>query len=345
MEKIANTWAGRAYGTNTGNIFLEINKLESVLKGTLHFNDDRLGIVVYRVVGSLNDEFKLRGTPTQPTTGVNVEELDVVATLNDRGELKGRWSTPLGAAGTLHLFPHDAESPEIRGSENTLISEQLHVMNIQLGTIQLFYDDLEKIFSKIQEDFLHGKLIIAHDTHKGVVTKYVEDFLKTARQLGTLTYFKATIQEHEVKGINKVVILELRASGSNEITVQGAQESWVVGKAETVAAAIRQHQKPLITSYKKFGLGLNQIVFVLMIVAMPSISDWSYRMIFAISVVALLAALLWVHTKWIPNASVVLGTGSPNWVNRNWLSILSWVGGILSAVIAAKLVEWLANKP
>jgi len=43
---------------------------------------------------------------------------------------------------------------------------------------------------------------------------------------------------------------------------QGMHESWVIGKTEATAALLKRHERVVVTKYKKFGLGLNQIIFM-----------------------------------------------------------------------------------
>jgi hypothetical protein len=135
--------------------------------------------------------------------------------------------------------------------------EQLYTKNIALGSIRLFAEDVKQLLTYIRQDFLTGRPVVTFNARGGEVTRYAEDFLRDADSLGRLGYFKVTIQEPEAYGINRLVVVELSAFGSNEVRVQGVQESWVIGKAEAIASLLRGYQSTLITTYKKFGLNLN----------------------------------------------------------------------------------------
>ncbi len=158
-----------------------------------------------------------------------------------------------------------------------------------------------------------------------------------------MNYLKILIQEHEAYGINRVVVIELRAYGQSEIRVQGVQESWVVGKAETLFSMLKRNESTLVTTYKRFGLNLNQFVFIGMLVVMPSISTWQHRGIFAIAVFALLTFMLWLHARFIPNASIKMTEAKPTWISRTWPSLISWIGAIASSLIAALIFYWLTK--
>jgi hypothetical protein len=345
VNKIGKQWAGRVCGTNTGNFYMELAENNGKLSGTLRFMDSAFGLVIYQINGSFSDKLKFTGKPIQAPQNVSVGDLEVEGILNAQGHLQGSWKTVLGTAGTFTAFPHDIAPPQATPAGSPLIPEQMHIKNISLGAVRLFLEDVKQLFSHIKQDFVSGRLIVTYNSRGSEITKYADEFLREAPSLGTLEYLKATIQEHEAYGINRVVVVELRAFGQNEIRVQGVQESWVVGKAETLAAILRHYQSPLVTTYKKFGLGLNQFVFLGMLVVMPSITTLQNRVVFAIAVFALLTFMLWLHARFIPNASIKMSIAQPTWLARTWPSLISWLGAVTASLIAALIFYWLTKSP
>jgi len=345
MNQLGRQWAGRVYGTNTGNLFIDFQESGERLRGTLRFLDNLFGLAIYDVEGTYSDGFKLKGKPIQAHENVAVGELEVEGILNSQGHLQGSWKSTLGTAGTFVAFPHDIVPPQSKSSETPMIPEQMHNKNIRLGALRLFQNDIVHLLGCAKQDFVSGRMVVTYDSNGGEVTKYEDDFLKDASGIGTLKYLKATIQEHEAYGINRVVVIELRAFGENEVRVQGVQESWVIGKAEMIAAFLRERQNALVTKYKKFGLSLNQFVFLGMLVAMPSILSWQKRTIFGATVFALLTLLLWLHARFIPNASIKMTEAQPTWFARMWPSLASWAGTVLSALAASWLFYLLTKTP
>ena len=343
MNTLNKKWAGRVFGTNTGNLFIEFVETDKGLTGTLRFMDNLFGLVIYEISGSFNDVLKITGKPVQAPENIQVGDLEVDGALNSQGHLQGTWKTALGTAGAFVAFPHDMAPSQSSPAESPLIPEQMHIKSISLGSVALFLDDVRDLFRHIKQDFITGRIIVTYTFNGSEITKYEEDFLKDAEKLGTLNYLKIIIQEHEAYGINRVVVVELRAYGQNEIRVQGVQESWVVGKAETLSGILKRHQSTLVTTYKRFGLNLNQFVFIGMLVAMPSITTWEYRAIFAVSVFALLGFMLWLHAQFIPNASIKMTISKPSWFSRIWPSLISWLGAIAASVIAAFIFYWLTK--
>ena len=336
MAALGKLWAGKVYGTNTGNLFIEFKRVEPPhVSGTLRFMDTAFGLAVYSIEGTLDDALKITGKPTQGAQGTQLGDLTVEAKLTPEGNLRGTWTSSLGTGGTFEAFPHSHEAP--------VVPEQLYTKNIALGSIRLFAEDVKQLLTDIRQDFLTGRPVVTFNARGGEVTRYAEDFLRDVDTLGRLDYFKVTIQEPEAYGINRLVVVELSAFGSNEVRVQGVQESWVIGKAEAIASLLRRYQSTLITTYRKFGLNLNQAIFLAMLVVMPSINAWTDRALFAVAVFILLTAMLWSHAHFIPNASVRMGVARPTFLGRIWPTLLSWIVALSASLVAALVFYWLTK--
>jgi hypothetical protein len=343
MPALGKLWAGRVYGTNTGNLFIEFEKVGSEVAGTLRFMDSAFGLTVYQITGTFDETLKIMGKPVQAPEGVELGDVMAEARLTPEGHLRGTWSSSLGTGGTFDAFPHDLPPPGVPARGLPTVPEQLYTKNITLGSVRLFADDVKQLLTYIRQDFVTGRPVITFNIRGGQVIKYAEDFLHDAENMGRLEYLKVTIQEPEAYGINRLVVIELNAFGSNEVRVQGIQESWVIGKAEAIASLLKRYQNTLVTTYKKFGLNLNQAIFLAMLVVMPSISSWINRALFALAVFVLLTALLWLHARFIPNASIQLADSKPTLLARIWPTLLSWLVAATASLVAALLFYWLTR--
>jgi hypothetical protein len=342
VKNFGKLWAGRFYGTNTGNVFLELTATEPELAGTLRLMDSEFGVAVYAVEGVVADKVTLRGKPVAAGDGVQLGDLSAEASLTSDGSLRGTWSTTIGTGGTLQLFPHDATGFGPRPTAGG-IPEQLYTKAVELGAVRLFAEDVRGLLTHIREDFLAGRTVVTINSRGSQVSKYVDDFMQEMSGLGRLDYLKLFLQEPEAHGISRTVEIELNAYGQNTIRVQGIHESWVLGKAALLEAAVRQHQRALVTTYKKFGLNLNQVIFMAMLVAMPSIPAWQGRAIFVVAVFALLTGMLVLHSKFIPNAVIQLGDAKPSVIRRVWPTVASWLVAASSSLIAALIFYWLTK--
>jgi hypothetical protein len=346
MPTIGRLWAGRIYGTNTGNFFLEIEPLpEGELTGTFRLNDTILGLTVYRVAGTFDGTtLRLEGDPNQaeaPQGGV-LGAIKATGALTPEGLIRGTWTSSLGTAGTFEAYPHDQAAPDQRTTA-AQPPEQLYTSTVSVGAVRIYGQDLWALVQFIRKDFVVGRPVITYAIRGNEVTKYIEDFQRDAPTLGQLRRLKLVIQEPEAYGINKVVALELNAGGQNEVRVQGINESWVTGKAETIARMLRKLEKPLVTRYKKYGVTLNQVIFLGMLVLIPAIHSLWQRAVFVLVVVLLLHALVWVHQRFIPNATLNLSEDEPTSLQRVGPTILSWLIAVTASLAAAVLFRWLTR--
>lgn len=343
VSRFGKLWAGRVYGTNTGNLFLEFDETEPRLSGTLRFLDVLAGIAVYSVEGTFDDRLNLTGSWKQGGDHENHGVLTIEGNLTSEGYLRGRWRSTLGTGGTFELYPHDRDLLTSPSTYDGSTPEQLYSRAVSVGAIRLYAPDVLELLRYVQEDFTAPRPVVTYYLRGSQVTKYATDFIQEVPTLGRSHYLKITVQEPDAHGITRLVVVELSALGSNEIRVQGIRESWVVGRSETIAAFLRRHESRLITNYRKFGLNINSVIFLAMLVLIPEIRTIEARVTFVIATILLLVLLLWTHSKFIPNASFMLTETRPNLFVRAWPTILSWVVTTSASLAAALIFYWLSG--
>ncbi len=341
MANLANRWAGRLYGTNTGNVFLDLTQDEQNISGRLRIMDSIFGVSVYEYTGTIDEEVVLNCTPSQVVDGVGLGEVIVRGRLTEQGSIRGEWESTIGTAGTFEIHPHDINfsSPSPQDTN----PEQIHNKTVQLGSIRLFMDDVVQLVNFIRKDFSNGRVIVTYSQRGSELTKYADDFFEQLDGVDQLNYIKLVIQEPEAHGINRVIVVELVANGNSEIRVSGINESWVLGKAESILQTLKPKQNSLVTTYRKYGLNLNGAIFIAMLIAIPDIDGWKSRAVFVISVFLLLNFLLFVHNKFIPNTAIYLEQDKPSFFKRAWPSILSWFIAVSSSVVAAIIFSILKS--
>jgi len=127
------------------------------------------------------------------------------------------------------------------------------------GFLQTMFGSLSSLLRRISTP---ARVVVTYREGGNEVSKYSSDFLGGARP-DELRYLRLIIQEPEAYGINRNVTVELNANGTNEVRTQGVQESWVVGKAETVKSWLRQRQKTIITTARHSGASVfNTLLFL-----------------------------------------------------------------------------------
>jgi len=346
LAQIGKLWAGRVYGTNTGTLFVELEPAAAGITGTLRFMDTVFGLVIYEIKGTFDGgTLELEGDSEQAVPGVETGRITAKAILTPQGNLRGQWQSSLGTAGTFELFPHDLPPADQGKQVGVPIPEQLHTARQSVGAVRLYTEDVHELSEVIRKDFAVGRLVVTYKSAGIENTRYLEDFEKEATNLGELQYLKLSIQEPEAHGINKLAVIELDSQGRNDVIVQGIYESWVVGKAETLARQLRRYEKSLVTNTKKYGLGLNQIIVIAMLVLFPEVEPLWRRGVFAVVVVGLLLALVWAHWRFLPTVVVYMSPRKPGALARAWPGILSWVIAATASLAAALAFYLLTQQP
>lgn len=356
MLALGKFWAGRIFGTNTGNFFLDVDSSEEgALTGILRLMDTLFGLAVYALTGSFDGTTVILEGDPAPTVGsrsVSLGRINVTGNVTAEGNIRGTWKSSLGTGGPFEAYPHNqftANQPtpgpqpiELRNPAHEP-PEQLFLSNIAVGALRIYQVDLWQLVEFIRGDFLIGRPVITYAVRENEVSKYLDDFRAEAATLGQLRRFKLTIQEPEAYGINKVVVLDLNAFGRNELRVQGINESWVTGKSEVISRMLLKFENRLLSAYKRFGLTFNTLLFFGMLVVIPALQSMKQRAIFVAAVAVILFCLSKVHQRFIPNAVLYLSDKQPNWFQRVWPSILSWISALTAAVAAALIFWWLTK--
>lgn len=341
MSSFAGLWAGNIYGTNTGKVFLELQAENGRLTGIARLNDDSLGVVVYNVSGTEGDEVELECIPERVPEGVEAEPARVRGKLAPDGTVRGKWETESGTGGTFRLFPHtiDADQQLAKTAE----PEQIYNRVLQLGSIRLYKDDVARIVEIARKDFMLKNLIITYEQHGNEITKWADDFLKEIDQVTELRSLKLFIQEPGRGSVNRLVNIELLEVGNSTVRVSGPEDTWVVGKAESVRKALSSYENSVITNYRKYGLNMNFVLFLIMLILMPSIVGLWRRLIFVSFVIILIRILFWIHSRVIPNTLILIKAKPKGSLALAWPSIFSWLMTVASS-LAAALLFWLLTR-
>lgn len=343
MANVSRRWAGHVFGTNTGNLFADFDvKPDGAVTGTIRIMDAVFGLTIFKVTGTFDSKLQLTGEPIQASPGVEVGTLEVNAVLTPDGSLRGDWKTSHGTAGTFTAFPHDFPEGASGTQHGGTTPEQVYTSTARLGALRLYGRDVLRLLQFIKKDFLSARPVVTYRVRGTEVSKYAEQFIKELSTLGELRYLKVNIQEPEAHGINKMIVVELSAEGQNEVRTQGIHETWVVGTAEGIARILRESEKFLWTTFRKFGLGLNQIIFLAMLILLPEITSLEYRTGFVALVVLLLIGLLMIHRNLIPSVLIYSKT-QPTTVQRFLPSLVSWLATVASAILAAFVFYWITG--
>ena len=335
MADLGRLWAGAAFGTNTGKLAVELNSDGPELVGTLRFLDDRFGICVYAVTGKFEDsKLELTGSATQAADGVETGDITINGSLSANGELRGEWASALGTGGTFVLFPHDPVPEPVRQSGVT--PEQIHTVRRTVGSVILDADDVLELIGFIARDFSFppGRVVVTYQERGTLISRYASDFEADCSRLGEKRYLKLFVQEPDMYGINRAAVVELSDIGSNEVRVEGVQETWVVGKAEGLASQLKRYERLFTTTVRKIGFNITTLLVVGAVIMLPELS-LTRRVVFAIFIWLLVWVVIRLHAKLVPNAILYLSGRKPTFVQKMRPQIISFLIALTSSVVAA----------
>jgi hypothetical protein len=298
---LGRLWAGRAYGTNTGNLFVKLDGDDTALNGALHFNEPGVGLVVYSIQGTFDGhKLTLTGVTQTQIEGLTFGRLTATANLNAKGELTGEWSTSIGSAGTFILFPHD--QAQTHGVPSGKLPDQLHTARHHFGAVEIDREQVTAIADEIQRDFKNAQVVVTvvSGTEQ---SRFLPDFKSIGFNASRATVIKLFVQEPEGSGVNRVAQVEFGPQVNIAMT-QGGDEAWVLGMLEKLKRSVRPFERTYTTNFKKLGFGINQLLLVGAIVFLPSLGSFRDRAIFMISVLALTFGVNWLHSRYLPFAAI-----------------------------------------
>jgi len=331
---LTRRWAGKAFGTNIGNVFVTLEGEDTALTGTLRMNEPGVGIAVYAVQGAFEaPTLSLTGQPQAQIEGAQLGDLAVKGAMNAKGEIHGDWETTIGSAGTFVLFPH-AGGEEADDLQKVA---QFHIARHNFGAIEIDRQQITEIAENIKRDFPNVVVTVVAGTEQA---RYLDAFKQLQFSVDRAEVIKIFAQKPDDIGSNQVISIEFGPLVNTAIT-QGANEAWVLGQLETLKRDLKRYERTYITNFKRWGVGINQLMLLGAVIFLPGLSGLRDRAVLMGAVLALIAAVNWLHARYIPFAAIYLREKKPDLLGRIWPSFFSWGIGIVAAVLATLLGAYL----
>ncbi|KHK91757.1 hypothetical protein [Novosphingobium malaysiense] len=307
---------------------------DAALTGVLRINEQGAGIAVYNVVGSFEaPTLKLTGTPAGEVEGVELGQFAATGTMNAKGEIQGDWESTIGTAGTFVLFPHaGGEQPD-----EVQRTEQFHTARHNFGAIEVDREQVIEIAENIRREFPAVIVTVVAGTEQSL---YLDDFKELHFAVDRAEIIKVFAQRPDGAGANQVVSIEFGPQINTAMT-QGANEAWVLGQLETLKRDLKRYERTYVTNFKRWGIGINQIMLLAAIVFLPSLSDLSDRAILMGIVLSLIVGVNWLHSRYVPFADIQLREKKTGWLGKAWPRVASWGIGIVAAVLETLAAAYL----
>jgi hypothetical protein len=331
---LAKRWAGRTWGTNIGNLFVVLDGDDAALTGVLRINEQGVGIAGYNVVGTFQaPTLKLTGTPAAEVEGIELGHFTATGTMNAKGEIHGDWETTIGTAGTFVLFPHaGVEQPD-----EVQRAEQFHTARHNFGAIEIDREQVIEVAESIRREFPAVIITVVAGTEQ---SRYLDHFKQLQFAVDKAEIIKVFAQKPDGAGANQVVSIEFGPQINTAMT-QGANEAWVLGQLETLKRDLKRYERTYVTNFKRWGIGINQVMLLAAIVFLPSLNGLSDRAILMGIVLSLIVGVNWLHSRYVPFADIQLREKKTGWFGKAWPRVASWGIGIVAAVLATLAAAYL----
>lgn len=330
---LGRLWAGRVAGTNTGNLFVRFEGEDNALKGTLHFNEQGVGLVVYKLSGSFDgSRLVLGGTTQTQIPNVAFGSLKATATLQSNGNLFGEWETSIGSAGTFILFPHD-----LPPTVGVPLPDQIHTARHNFRPIEIGREQIIALADDVQRGFIKGRVVVTllAGTEQ---SRFLEDFRKLKINVSRAQLVKLFVREPDESGIDRSITIEF-GPAVNWAMVQGVSESWALGELERLKREIRSFER--FFSSQQFGALFTQFMLVCTLIFLPSLASLTQRAILMFGVLGLMFSINRLNARYLTHATIYLGKRKEGWLARFLPSAFTWLTGIIGAVIATLLGAYL----
>jgi hypothetical protein len=334
---IGKLWAGRAFGTNTGNLFLKLAGEDSGLSGDLHFNDNQEGVGVFKIQGKFEDGMlRLEGEPLLNEADHEIEDgrLHAEGELNERGDIFGEWRTTVGTAGTFHLFPHDVSAP---AAIDGVSAEQLHSARHDFGPIEVSRQQIIDLGNEIQKEFGRVVVTITVGTEQ---SRFLDDFKRMQLPTGKATFLKLFASKPDRGGINQTVTIEF-GQEVNWAMTQGTSEAWVLGHLEGLKRRLARFERGYATNVKRLGIGINQLLLFGAVVYLPSLPSTLSRAILLGGAIGLAAVVQWAHNRFLPHTTIYIEATERSQFSKIWPSIASWLIALTAGAAGSLLAAYL----
>jgi hypothetical protein len=346
---IAKYWNGRIMGTNTGNVSVTFDGEDNALVGIIRLNDNRFGPCVYDFTGTFDgSSLAIAGTPRNTREDIQLGVIQVTGRLNAEGDIQGTWSSSLETGGTFMLYPHNSAGAAVAAEAQASAikqPEQLHTAREHLGPIEIQYADIIGLAEEVQQEFTKPVVV----TLWGITEQsmWLADFKNLPIHIETARLLKIFASDPDQGGVNKVVSIEFGPE-VNVIMVQGANESWVLGKVQTLNRDLKRFKRSYFSNVlQKFGINFGAVLLIGAVIFLPEIRSIYQRAILLIGVVVINQIAAWAQRTYIPHAAIYIKK-SESALGNLWRKGLSWLIGIVGAVLTAILVAYfkgLLNLP
>jgi len=168
---------------------------------------------------------------------------------------------------------------------------------------------------------------------------FAESFLNNSDSSKTLNSLKIGISEPDYGNLNKITQINLGIFNKNEIRIEGANEAWVIGKAEKLAVIMKNLENSTANIVKKYLPTFYKSIFIAMIIIAPSIGSLKNRALFVIMIFFALWMSEKINKKLFPIALLTRQEKKSTW----WSKAFPYTISLISTILSGLAITWLTH--
>jgi hypothetical protein len=322
-------WIGIIDGTNKGQCVLDLQEKDGKTQGVFFIHDIKYQNLNAKIELEIkNNKFTGRAFDFMPRIEGNPTSANIKGEIAEaEEEIKGEWNTDIDTKGTLHLFKH--KESFVNPAPTAFISKPVKLPACKLdarelgGLLALMMRDIEP---SVQPTFT------INYRGSSFFKVGLDAFIKDTALPRIINDMTIAFNEYNTQKGYKIVTLNFKPTDENNAFVSGDNPTWVNGRATEIEDYINRFKSKSSIIFTKYGNVINSIIFLSVLVALPSLTSIGARAILVSLTVLLLILLNRIYNNWFPKAIIYLGDKEQSFWEKNRDSIIA---GLITAVAGA----------
>ena len=292
---VLGSWLGDIYGTHRGQAYAEfIEKTDTVI----------LNLRIGYFEGAIEQFFGIfpkADLKLKETVNFELDELlpdgtkgthvIVKLTLIEQDILEGEWESSINGKGIVRLTKPAMGQQAIAKPEEP---QDIIVREYRFGKLQIYKRDIRQIVETFRGLVgKEGNVIVAATYDEERIIRYAERFLEDDSLPEYIDGLKISGQIFK-NDVNNSIILDIKRGDNSNLLVQTSDRIWFYGAGMGIKTLLDKKTNAFIDFYRKHGLNLTGLLFLLLLIFLPS--QIAERAVLVVSFVIFALAHKYVHS-------------------------------------------------
>lgn len=272
---LGHGWAGRIFGTNTGNVSAKLEGTDDAITGVVRIADADHGVAVYEIKGTFAEgKLSAVGHPKEVAQGTSLGDLTIVGVIDGKGELHGNWETTLGTGGPFVLYPHDigdgvTTSTSVEPGPGANEPPQIIQRTQKLPKFTIFRDELQDLIKVMRDIYPQsGEPAIRAPVFGTDINRLASAFWAMTLPM-EVEYIHISLSEG-VAFAPRTITVSLTQTGCS-FSVSGSSEIWVNGVFDKLDRMLAKRRGWWRRFFEQHALNLNGFVLLAAVTLAPDL--------------------------------------------------------------------------